>query len=75
MKYIPVALALLLLWAVITPTAYAQQENPNKAFAQLQKLNRFYRYLDATYVDEVDMEPLVEDAIRGMLEDLDPHSV
>ena len=75
MKYISVALALLLLWAVITPTAYAQQENPNKAFAQLQKLNRFYRYLDATYVDEVDMEPLVEDAIRGMLEDLDPHSV
>ncbi|WP_295939698.1 S41 family peptidase [uncultured Alistipes sp.] len=41
---------------------------------QLQKLLHVYRYLDRLYVDEVDMEPLVESAITGMLEELDPHS-
>jgi len=42
---------------------------------QQQKLNQVYRYLDRIYVDQVDMAPLVEEAIRGMLEQLDPHSV
>lgn len=74
MKGISFVLMFLLL-PLLPNTASAQQEAAEKAFAQLQKLNRFYRYLDATYVDEVDMEPLVEDAIRSMLGDLDPHSV
>lgn len=41
---------------------------------QLQKLARLYRYLERLYVDEVDAEPLTESAIRGLLEELDPHS-
>ena len=44
------------------------------AVRQLQKLTQVYRYLDGLYVDEVDMQPLVESAISGMLEELDPHS-
>ena len=32
------------------------------------------RYLDGLYVDDVEMKPVVEGAIRGMLEELDPHS-
>ena len=42
--------------------------------AQLQKLVQAYRYVDATYVDSLDTAPLVEEAIRGMLTRLDPHS-
>lgn len=41
---------------------------------QMQKLAQVYRYLNGLYVDEVDMAPLVESAITGMLEELDPHS-
>ena len=41
---------------------------------QLQKLNRFYRYLNATYVDTLQVESLVETAIKSMLSELDPHS-
>ena len=41
---------------------------------QFQKLGQVYRYLTGLYVDEVDMKPVVEGAIRGMLEELDPHS-
>ena len=39
------------------------------AVRQLQKLTQVYRYLDGLYVDEVDMQPLVESAISGMLEE------
>lgn len=41
---------------------------------QIQKLITVYRKLAELYVDEVDMAPLTEEAIRGMLEELDPHS-
>lgn len=41
---------------------------------QLQKWVSVYRHLAELYVDEVDMAPLTEEAIRSMLEELDPHS-
>lgn len=41
---------------------------------QLQKLVQFYRYLVGFYIDEVDSEKLVEDAVVKMLSELDPHS-
>ena len=41
---------------------------------QLQKFARVYRYLTELYVDDEDMAPVVEGAIAGMLERLDPHS-
>lgn len=75
MKAFSLALTLLLALAVNCSVTAQEEQSAAKSFEQLQKFNRFYRYLDATYVDQVDMEPLVEDAIRSMLEDLDPHSV
>lgn len=41
---------------------------------QLQKFVRAYRYLDQLYVDSTAMGPVVEGAIEGMLNRLDPHS-
>ncbi len=41
---------------------------------ELQKLQLSYRLISTFYVDSVDNEKLVEDAINGMLEKLDPHS-
>lgn len=37
-----------------------------------QRLDLVYRYLHGLYVEEADMEPLVERAVRGMLDALDP---
>ncbi|MEG1644791.1 MAG: S41 family peptidase [Alistipes sp.] len=55
--------------------AQIQRDSSKKVVvAQLQKLNQVYRYVNGLYVDEVDMAPLVESAIRSMLADLDPHS-
>ena len=47
----------------------------NTSLMQQQKLHRVYRALERMYVDEVEMNPLVEAAIRSMLEEPDPHSV
>ena len=44
------------------------------AESQLRKLSIAEMAIKALYVDEVDEQKLVEDAIRGMLEKLDPHS-
>ena len=51
-----------------------QAQRSNASLRQLQKLNRVYGHLQNHYVDSVDMRPVVEGAIRGMLEELDPHS-
>ena len=53
-----------------TPLA-AQNSDAAREF---QKLARVYHYLSGLYVDEVDMAPIVEGAIEGMLGELDPHS-
>lgn len=52
----------------------AQHATQGGATAQQQNFAQVYRYLNSLYVDEVEMGPLVEEAIRGMLGKLDPHS-
>ena len=52
----------------------ADNTTDKQSLVQLQKLMQVYRYLDKTYVEDVDMQPIVEVAIRGMLAELDPHS-
>lgn len=41
---------------------------------QIQKLNYVYQQLRNNYVDDVPLEPLVEEAIKATLKQLDPHS-
>ena len=41
---------------------------------KLRKLNTAWAAIEALYVDTVNADKLTEDAIRGMLEKLDPHS-
>ncbi len=42
--------------------------------SQLHVFNQVLRYIKTNYVEEVDSEDLVQSAITGMLEQLDPHS-
>ena len=58
--------------ALLRPAALPAQNSD--AAPQLQKLVEVYRFLARYYVDEVEMAPLVEQAIKGMLDELDPHS-
>lgn len=63
----------LLFFLIFLPLGICAQEQ-EESVRQLQKLTRFYRYLDGLYVEPLEMEPLVEEAIRAMLAELDPHS-
>ncbi len=45
-----------------------------EAIKQVQKMDMFQSYLFGSYIDDLDMERLTEDAIKGMLGKLDPHS-
>ena len=49
-------------------------DNRANAESQLRKLSIAEMAIKSLYVEEVDEQKLVEDAIRGMLEKLDPHS-
>ncbi len=42
---------------------------------QREKLQRALQFISYAYIEALDDEKLVEDAIRGMLNELDPHSV
>jgi len=42
---------------------------------QLEKMNRALQVVRLAYIEPVDEEKLVEEAIKGMLRELDPHSV
>lgn len=44
-------------------------------YSQLDKYQEVYNNAVKNYVDEVDMNELTEAAIKGMLDELDPHSV
>ena len=55
-------------------TAGAQSRMNNNEMRHLSKFNRLYGLVAGAYVDEVDMQPLIEKAIESMLTELDPHS-
>lgn len=63
-------LFLLLLGSVFTATMSAQRDGNMEA----RKLQLALYAISNLYVDPTDNTKLVEDAIRGMLEKLDPHS-
>lgn len=65
MKKIFIAVSL-----VVSCTIQAESFEP----IQLQKLNQAAAAINALYVDSVNQEQLVENAVEGMLKNLDPHS-
>lgn len=70
MKYLLPAIGIMLVAAALT----AQNRSKKRTMTPQAKL-RFAEYaINNYYVDSVDENKLVEDAIQGMLEKLDPHS-
>jgi carboxyl-terminal processing protease len=60
--------------AMITRTA-AQQTRSSNLFQELQRFNEVFNAVSKYYVEDVDNQKLINGAISGMLETLDPHSV
>ncbi len=73
MKHSLLIAACAALLSTAAPTVHAQAI-ARKDLAQIQKLDRVMYLLAGAYVDTVDLKPLVETAIREVLDQLDPHS-
>ena len=58
------------LWLAVSMTLSAQRSMPQA----MQKLLNAEYAISSLYVDSVNEDKLIEDAIKGMLESLDPHS-
>lgn len=70
MKYLVAAV----ICAAATFGISAQYSRSNSASRQQQKLLMVENIVNNLYVDNVDEEKVVENAVRGILENLDPHS-
>lgn len=70
MKY----LAAAVICAAATFGISAQYSRSNSASRQQQKLLMVENIVNNLYVDNVNEEKIVENAVRGILENLDPHS-
>lgn len=77
--YLPLILALLLITGIWIGTMLPRNnQHVNNIFptgpSSYNKVSDILDYIVHDYVDTVELETLQSDAIKGMLEDLDPHS-
>ena len=73
-KVLKIALLVVAIMLIATDGVYSQTQKLGQSAEQLQKLMRAYSSLDRLYFEEVDKQPIVEEAIRAMFSKLDPHS-
>ena len=74
MKFFNRLLACAMAAAMVATSCPAQTKNDKEVMKHLRKLQIAEMAINALYVDSVDENKLVEDAIKGMIEKLDPHS-
>jgi len=72
LRSIPISVLLVFVLSVFSPSAIRAQ---NDIENDIEKLEKFLKNLDQNYVDEVETKAIVEEGMRRMLEELDPHSV
>jgi carboxyl-terminal processing protease len=65
---------LLGLSLAVGHSVYALKDNDQIPFEDLQAFTEVFSRVKSDYVESVDDKKLIEDAIRGMLNGLDPHS-
>ena len=65
----------LFVFILVTGLVHGQDPPVDNIQESLKRLNTLIYQIDQFYVDSVDREKLVDDVIRAVLEDLDPHSV
>lgn len=73
LRYAIFSLALLLLGLLVGFNVNRNTRGSDTA-GGLQKLQQALFYIERNYVKDVNSDKLVDDAIKGMLEGLDPHS-
>lgn len=74
--FIPLIIAICIVFGILIGVYYSAPLKNNIFVTQnsTNKLNTILRIIDENYVDTVDMDGLVEDALPSILAELDPHS-
>ena len=75
MMIVLVAIAAISGLAMMTPAAAPQTRTSSNLYQELQRFQEVLNAVSRYYVEEVDNQKLINGAIGGMLETLDPHSV
>ncbi|MDX1908586.1 MAG: S41 family peptidase [Bacteroidia bacterium] len=75
-KYLLLGLTLLLLGIILGFQLKGWMPGGAQGLGddKLDKLQRTFAFVNGTYVEEPDENKLIDDAIKGMMEGLDPHS-
>lgn len=73
---LPLVLSIGLAAGILIGATFSDQKSSGtEVFKSLQKFKEVLLHIDRMYVDEVDTDELVENAIEHMLDELDPHTV
>lgn len=67
---------------LVSPSVYADEvkekkvdkSSKQKKYENLEMFQRIFQFIEENYVDEVNDEKLIQGAVKGMLDSLDPHS-
>lgn len=77
-RYVPLLMAVCVALGIIMGTFYANHFSGNRLNiinSGSNRLNNLLHIIDDQYVDNVNIDSLVDKAIPQILSDLDPHSV
>lgn len=77
-RYMPLLMALCVVVGIVIGTFYANHFSGNRLniiSTGSNRLNNLLHIIDDQYVDEVNIDSLVDKAIPQILSELDPHSV
>ncbi len=77
-KYLPLLLGAAIAAGIFIGSKLNFTDTSDKIFAansKKDKLNKLIDYIDYEYVDQVNTDSIVDVAVNGILENLDPHSV
>ena len=74
LNYLNKSLTKILICLLFSATTSFSAENDNKVYEQLNVFGEAFDRINEMYVEEVDVERLIQSAINGMLNSLDPHS-
>ena len=74
LNYLNKSLTKILICLLCSATTIFSAENDNKVYEQLNVFGEAFDRINEMYVEEVDVERLIQSAINGMLNSLDPHS-
>ncbi|MGE5457064.1 MAG: S41 family peptidase, partial [Methanococcaceae archaeon] len=72
---IPIIVFIVLTVGIVLGIEIQKAVSSDNLRESLRKFNDVLTYTDKYYVDEVDSQKMIEAAISGMLDSLDPHSV